>query len=44
VRDSAGEELPYEPAAVSGGLLPWGITGNGDGGDRPTRAPAFERA
>jgi hypothetical protein len=30
VRDHAGEELPYEPEPVSGGLLPWGITGNGD--------------
>jgi hypothetical protein len=32
VRDQAGEELPYEPEPVSGGLIPWGITGNGDVG------------
>ena len=30
VRDQAGEELPYEPEPVSGGLIPWAITGNGD--------------
>jgi hypothetical protein len=30
VRDRSGERLPYEPEPVSGGLLPWGITGNGD--------------
>jgi hypothetical protein len=30
LRDHAGVRLPYEPEPVSGGLLPWGITGNGD--------------
>lgn len=30
VRDQAGEEPPYEPEPVGGGLIPWGITGNGD--------------
>lgn len=26
----AGEEHPYEPAVAPGGLLPWGLTDNGD--------------
>jgi hypothetical protein len=30
LRDQAGEQLPYEPQPVSGGLITWGTTGNGD--------------
>jgi hypothetical protein len=29
-RDQAGEHIPYEPEPVGGGLIAWGITGNGD--------------
>jgi hypothetical protein len=30
LRDEAGDQLPYEPEPVSGGLISWGVTGNGD--------------
>lgn len=26
----AGEEIPYQPSIAHGGLLPWGLTDNGD--------------
>ena len=30
LRDQFGTELPFEPEPVAGGLIPWGVTLNGD--------------
>jgi SMI1/KNR4 family protein SUKH-1 len=30
LREQAGREPPYRPEPVSGGLISWGLTGNGD--------------
>src|SRR5262245_22983500 len=32
LRDSGAEDVPYQPEARPGGLLPWGFTDNGDVG------------